>query len=218
MDSDWQNLLHELEYAKRFIDNLSFLTFGRDMGVIRSNCGFQPVHTNQILQSAAQTLQSMIACSKCGNIADVHVLLRKLRDDLFFYLYVIVACRNNDILSSDDLSKQEKYINLWIKNQLSQLNISEVIRDTIRTDECKELVEKFDLEGELKQIGHTLNNYTHGNGGLYYNRLYTHYKDGEIHKLATEVVYMLNYVLVAFVFLLYYYVQAISWHRIISML
>ena len=83
-DCEWQKLLSEFESAKQFIDNLGFLAFGKDMGVIRSTCGFQPVHINQILQSAAQTLQSMIVCSKYGNIADVHVLLRKLRDDLFF--------------------------------------------------------------------------------------------------------------------------------------
>ena len=129
MNCEWQKLLREFESAKHFIDSLGFLAFGKDMGIIRSACGIQPVHTNQILQSAAQTIQSMIACAEYGNIADVHVLLRKLRDDLFFYLYVIVACRNNDILSEDNLSKQETYINAWIKNRLSRLNISEVIKD-----------------------------------------------------------------------------------------
>ena len=91
---EWQKLLSEFESAKHFIDNLGFLSFGKDMGIIRSAGGFRPVHINSILQSAAQTLQSMIACSEYGNIADVHMLLRKLRDDLFFYLYVIYyACR-----------------------------------------------------------------------------------------------------------------------------
>lgn len=84
MDRAWQKLLREFESAKHFIDNLGFLAFGKDMGIIRSARGPQPVHTNQILQSAAQTIQSMIACAEYGNIADVHVLLRKLRDDLFF--------------------------------------------------------------------------------------------------------------------------------------
>jgi len=201
-DCEWQKLLSEFEAAKHFIDNLGFLAFGKDMGIIRSACGFQPVHTNQILQSAAQTLQSMIACAEYGNIADVHVLLRKLRDDLFFYLYVIVACRNNDILSDDDLSKQETYINAWVKNQLSRLNITEVINDITSAGECVELVEKFSLKDELKQIGYTLNNYTHGNGNLYYNRLYTHYKEDEICRVSTELIHMLNYILITFVFLL----------------
>lgn len=202
MNCGWQKLLREFESAKYFIDNLGFLAFGKDMGIIRSACGLQPVHTNQILQSAAQTIQSMIACAEYGNIADVHVLLRKLRDDLFFYLYVIVACRNNDILSEDNLSKQETYINAWIKNRLSRLNISEVIKDITKSRECIELVEKFKLKDELKQIGCTLNNYTHGNGNLYYNRLYTHYKDDEICNISAELIYMLNYILITFVFLL----------------
>ena len=199
---EWQKLVREFECAKDFVDNLGFLAFGRDMNVIRSTRGLQLVHSNQILQSAAQTLQSMIVCSKYGNIADVHVLLRKLRDDLFFYLYVIEGCRNNDILSDDDLSKQEKHISAWVKNQLSHLNISEVIHDITSTGECIELVEKFRLKDELRQIGYTLNNYTHGNGNLYYNRLHTHYRDDEIRNMSAELIYMLNYILITFVFLL----------------
>ena len=75
-DCEWQKLLSEFESAKHFVDNLGYLAFGKDMGIIRSStCDFQPVYTNQILQSTAQTLQSMIACSEYGNIADVHVLL-----------------------------------------------------------------------------------------------------------------------------------------------
>lgn len=201
-DCEWQKLLSEFESAKHFIDTLGFLSFGKDMGIIRSAGGFRPVHINSILQSAAQTLQSMIACSEYGNIADVHVLLRKLRDDLFFYLYVIVACRNNDILSSDALSKQEKYISAWVENRLSRLNIAEVINDITSAGECVELVERFSLKDELKQIGYTLNNYTHGNGNLYYNRLYTHYKEDEIRSVSTELIHMLNYILITFVFLL----------------
>ena len=54
---EWQKLLSEFESAKNFIDNLGFLAFGKDMGVIRSAHSFQPVHTNQILQSAAQPRQ-----------------------------------------------------------------------------------------------------------------------------------------------------------------
>lgn len=202
MSCEWQKVLREFESAKHFIDSLGFLAFGKDMGIIRSACGLQPVHINQILQSAAQTIQSMIACAECGNIADVYVLLRKLRDDLFFYLYVIVACRNNDILSEDNLSKQETYIDAWIKNRLSRLNISEIIKDITGSGECVELVEKFRLKDELKQIGCTLNNYTHGNGNLYYNRLYTHYKDDEICNISAELIYMLSYILITFLFLL----------------
>lgn len=202
LDCEWKKLLSEFESAKHFIDDLGFLAFGKDMGLIRSISGLQPVCANQILQSAAQTLQSMIVCSEYGNIADVHVLLRKIRDDLFFYLYVIVAYRNNDVLSNDDLSKQEKHISAWVKNQLSHLNISEIINDITSVGECVELVEKFRLKEELRRIGCTLNSYTHGNGNQYYNRLYTQYKDDEIRKVSKELIYMLNYILITFLFLL----------------
>ena len=201
-DHKWETLLGELETAKHFLDDLGFLAFGGDIRVIRSNHSLRPVWINRILQSTSQTVQSMIACSEYGNIADVHVLLRKLRDDLFFYLYVIVVCKKENILSSDELSKQEKYINAWAKNQLSHLNISRIIQEITSTDECIELVEKFGLKDELRKISSTLNNYTHGNGTLYYNRSYTQYRDDELRNLSTELIFMLNYILIAFLFLL----------------
>lgn len=199
---EWQKLLGEIEAAKHFIDDLGLLVFGRDMEIVRSVRGFQPVYTNLILQSAAQTLQSMIVCSEYGNIADVHMLLRKLRDDLLFYLYLMVICKNSDILSDDDLTKQEKHINAWIKNQLSRLRIQEVVNYITSARDCVELVEKYRLKDELKQIAVTLNNYTHGNGNLYYNRLFTRYKDDEIRNLSANQIRMLNYILVTFVLLL----------------
>ena len=101
VNSEWQKMLSEFVSAKRFIDHLGFQPFGRNLCIIRGSGSLQVVPTNQILQSTAQTVQSMIACAEFGNVADIHVLLRKLRDDLFFYLYVSVVCKNNDIFSAD---------------------------------------------------------------------------------------------------------------------
>lgn len=202
VNTDWKNFLCELEHLKRFIDQLSFLVFGRDMGIMRSSSGLRPIHTNQILQSATQTVQSMILCAEYGNIADVHILMRKLRDDLLFYLYIIVVGKNSDLLSTNNLSKEEKYIDDWAQNNLSRLNIKKVIDSIIDSDECKDLSFKFNLHDELKKIGHTLNNYTHGNGNLYYNRPFTYYSDHEISQLTAEMIHMLKYILIAFVFCL----------------
>ena len=200
-NADWKNLLNELKYSKQFMDQLSTLVFDRDIRTIRSACEPRIIYTNQILLSAIQTIQSMILCVEYGNIADVHILMRKLRDDLFFYLYITAAC-NNDLLNTHDLSEQEKYINDWTQNSLSQLTIKQVIQSIIDSDACKELSQKLNLDDELKKIGRILNNYTHGNGNLYYNRPFTHYNDSEIHQIAAEIIHMLKYILIIFFFLL----------------
>ena len=195
-------MLNEFEQSKRFIDHLSSLTFGRDMKVLRSSPRLRPICTNQILQSAMQTVQSMILCAEYGNIADTHILMRKLRDDLFFYLYIIVVCDSNDILSTDDLTKEEEYINEWTQDNLSKLTFTDAMKRIIESNKCKDLSREFNLQDELKKIGRTLNNYTHGNGNLYYNRPFIYYNDDEICALTAEMIHILKYILVAFIFLL----------------
>lgn len=201
-NESWQKVLNEFEGARIFIDDFSTLTVGRDMQIIRSEDGIKQIWPNKILLSATQTVKSIILCLTYGNIADANILLRKLRDDLFFYLYIIVTCNNENLLSSKDLSRQENFVNAWLNNELSHLNISEVIKNITKTDECIDLVTSFNLDNELHTIGKTLNNYTHGNGRIFYNRPYNHYQEDELDHLGTQIVHTLNYILVSFIFLL----------------
>ncbi len=201
-NSDWNLLLNEIKSTKHFLDNLGFLSFGRDLTVVRTDAGVAPVYTNQILQSATQTLQSLLVCAEYGNIADTHMLLRKYRDDLFFYLYIIVTCDSENLARKDELSRQEQCICSWINNELTNLNISEVLKEIATSKRCKSAVIKYGLKVEFDQIGSTLNNYTHGNGRTYYNRLYSHYQNCEIENISADMSHMLQYITITFIFLL----------------
>lgn len=201
-NSDWNIFLSGLKSVKYFLDDLGFLSFGRDMTIVRTDAGVAPVYTNHILQSATQTLQSLLICAEYGNIADTHMLLRKYRDDLFFYLYIIVTCDSANLLSIDELSSQERCICSWINNELTNLNIPEVLKEIATSQRCKNAVIKYGLKVEFDKIGSTLNNYTHGNGCAYYNRLYSHYQNSDIKKLSVDMSHMLQYITITFIFLL----------------
>ena len=198
----WEMFLNELRYTREFIDNLCYLVFGRDMNVIYTNIGLSPVYSNHILQSAAQTLQSAIVCAEYGNLADVHLLIRKYRDDLFFYLYIIIACNSNDFFTDEKTNKKQQNIKLWNQNELSNLNISTVLKEISRFDKCTLFIEKYKLKDSFTRMGKKLNDYTHGNGRSYYNRLHSNYYADEIDVLANDLKYMLNYISISFVFIL----------------
>lgn len=198
----WKKLINNLKGSMQFVVDLSDLTLEKNFNIIRSKSGLSCVQTNEILRSAIHTIKSMILCAGYGNIADVHILMRKLRDDLLFYLYIISAINDSNLLSEDKLTKQENNVHRWVNNELFNLNIKDILNSIMESNECKEISREFGLDNELKTIGRRLNNYTHGTGTRYYNRPYTRYSLDEIHKLSEEMGRMLDYILVSFVFLL----------------
>lgn len=201
-NESWEKLSIYLENACDFIDSLFELTFDRNFHVIRYESGLRPIQTHEILQSAMHTSHSMLLCAKYGSISDVYVLMRKLRDDLFFYLYIMSSSENNNILSSDDLSTQEKIINKWAQNALSDFTFIALLKSIIKSSNCRAISQKFNLDNELKKLGRILNNYTHGNGIFYYNKPYSRYEEDELHQLSHDTIYVLDYILIAFIFFL----------------
>lgn len=211
MNSDWKRILSELWCAQELIDNIDILTSCRNIHIIKTPNGLKWVMPDCILGSAHRTLVSAFLCARYGNLADTHMLIRKARDDLFFYLYVIVAC-DPYIFSNDNINNCEKKVYEWSQNNLSNLNIKTIIDSILGSEKCRELADQFNLNNELKTIGRTLNDYTHGNGVSFYNRDFETYSQNELQEVADELIHMLNYILVTFIFLLIF----ISPHNVSS--
>lgn len=192
-------LIHEVKYIQTFINNLGFLLFGRDMIFVKPTIVTSP---NHILDSAARTLQSIKVCCEYGNIADANTLLRKYRDDLFFYLYVILVGRNCNVLSKEKLNKHEENIRKWISNSLVNLNIAEILKYIGQSPNLCEAIKKYNLKESFSKIGTELNNFVHANGISFYNRSYTQYNQTDIQKITDKFIYNISYISIIFVFLL----------------
>ena len=72
--------METLTEIRDFLDKFGFLTFGRDISIIRVS---RLINGNIVLDSATRTMESIRYCGMNGNFADAYSLLRKFRDDLF---------------------------------------------------------------------------------------------------------------------------------------
>lgn len=105
--------------------------------IIAENTSIQPQATirgKKILTLEADfflatnnTLKSILSCCKLGNFSDAHVLIRKYRDDLFQYLFILYAIEQ---IESIKYKKYDHLINEMVecfKNNLDNENILRII-------------------------------------------------------------------------------------------
>ncbi len=86
-NSDYNALASEIESVEALISDFGFLSFGRDYLKFKDS-----VFSLQIISRSLElTISNVKLCCDGGCIADANTLLRKFRDDLFFYLYVLVC-------------------------------------------------------------------------------------------------------------------------------
>ena len=79
-------LISELKSIERLISDFKLLSFGKDYLKFNNHI----FSLQKILLSIEFTIGNVIACCDVGCIADANTLARKFRDDLFFYMYILV--------------------------------------------------------------------------------------------------------------------------------
>lgn len=187
-DSKCQQFINELRNIEEFLRDFGFLTFGRDFVFGTSVC----FSLDSVITSLELTLGSVIACCESACIADANTLLRKYRDDLFFYLYISVY--NSLDKHSEKAKTMEAKITKWLNNDLADFQISQVLKAIATAPQLRDAVLKFNLKESFQKIGDTLNNYVHSNGYAYYNRNSNSYKESELavelKKLGDKARYM----------------------------
>jgi broad-specificity NMP kinase len=189
------SLISEVASIRVFVDSFSFLQFGRDIKFLLPSS--KPIFSNGILMSVEQTLGSLEACCRLGNFSDAHILLRKCRDDLFFYLYIAVASKNQTLAGDTASGNIEK----WSNNELDNLHIGEVLKAIGRSKDLAEAVKKYKLQEAFNKIGETLNGFTHAKGMKFYNKPYPHYGDDELQEVCKSIADTLAYLVTVFIFL-----------------
>lgn len=196
--NDVLELIEQINSLETLLSDFSFLIFGRD-NIICKNYVFS---LQTILNSSQATLGNIIECCKCFCLADAYTLLRKYRDDLFFCLYLVTYDVNIKLQINRNTNKMEANIEQWCKNNLSNLNISEVLLTIGTSVNLKEAVCKYDLQASFDKIGKHLNNYTHGNGHSFYNTKAWLLNESDIEKQINDIVCTAKYITITFLFLL----------------
>lgn len=187
--------IQEIENIEKFFEQLSYLEFGRDYII----CKKYTFSLQKILTSAELTLGSIISCCESGCVSDANILLRKYRDDLFFYLYLLVY--DKEYKDGNDVEKIQSQIIKWIKNNLSNLHISQVFKKIGNTNKLNEAINEFNMQKRLSLIGKRLNDYTHSNGYSFYNYNINSYKESELSTELKNIVDDVKYLTMSFVFL-----------------
>ena len=195
---DALKLIEQIKSLETLLTDFSFLIFGRD-NIVCNNYVFS---LQTILDSSQATLGNIIECCKCFCLADAYTLLRKYRDDLFFCLYLVIYNVNNKLQINRNTNKMEANIEQWCKNNLSNLNISEVLLTIGTSVYLKEAVYKYDLQTSFDKIGKLLNNYTHGNGYSFYNTKAWLLNEIDIEKQMNDIVCTAKNITLTFLFLL----------------
>ncbi|MBD5527616.1 MAG: hypothetical protein HDR02_04285 [Lachnospiraceae bacterium] len=177
-NQDFVCLIDSLTQIRDFLSELGYLAFGRDMSIFRR---IGAVNGNIILDSATRTMESIRYCCMNANLADAYSLLRKYRDDLFYYVYLFAVADNSDFTQFVDihqLNEDEKNIWDWVHNQQKGLHIGSVLKCIASHPLARKAVKDFKLKDSFDKLADKLNNYVHSNGRLFYNEPYS--------KLVTE--------------------------------
>ncbi len=171
-NQEFIHLNETLTELRDFLNELGYLAFGRDMSVLRR---IGPVNGNIVLESATRTMESIRYCCLNANFADAYSLLRKYRDDLFYYVYLFTVADNSDLTQAvdvDQLNEDEKNIWDWVHNQQKDLHIGSVLKCIASHPSARRAVQQFKLKDSFDKLADKLNNYVHSNGRLFYNESY----------------------------------------------
>lgn len=221
----FKTLISELVDLQTFVSELSSLVGDKNLCFTFNHKLLFP---DIIITSVASTFVSIIQCCKYGNLSDAYTLLRKAKDDMFFYLYLITVTSRSSRVFSTIPDKHDKNIENWLNNKLSHFHIDHIIDffiastnscdSTISSKKCtntdfknseddtlsnlKEAIEKYNIKDTLIRIKNKMNNFTHTNGIGYCNTPLNRYRDGLVDEACRNFLLEAKYIIMAFLFLL----------------
>lgn len=201
-DSAFVSLNVTLTELRDFLDQLGYLTLGRDTSVLRR---IGPVNGNIVLESATRTMESIRVCCLNANFADAYALLRKYRDDLLYYAYLLAVADNSDLIQAvevEELNEDEKNIWDWVHNKQKDLHIGSVLKCIASLPSVRKAVQEFKLRDSFEIIAKKLNNYVHSNGYMFYNESYDRLvMKQKVEEMCSEFSEVAVFITVVFIFL-----------------
>lgn len=162
----------EFQQNSGFLDNLSKLIAisGRIIMFI-SNKGFYTINT-ALLENSIHTLESIKMCSSLGNFADANTLIRKLRDDLLLYVFIISNTNKKRFTSNSNLTEDEKAVEAWLNNTVKELDnktkkklsYENYMKYLKQDPNIEKILKSYQLENYWSYLTTKLNDYVHNNG------------------------------------------------------
>lgn len=131
---------------------------------------------SQLIDSSYRTLNSVKSCCQYGSFSDANILVRKYRDDLLLYLYILVL-KETDIagkIKTEKDNQGKEAVIAWRRDKLHQINgygslinFSNYMESIKKSEQIKQVIETCKLEKTWENIRRQLNNATHNNGYKY---------------------------------------------------
>jgi len=198
-DAECQRLVSEMRTVEKFLNDFGFLSFGRDFVI----CGRRTFSLQTVSTACELTAGSIVACCESGCMADAFSLLRKYRDDLFFYLYIMTCDACNKLEhGSPAVTQMENNIERWVNNGLADLSIGTVLQAIGQSPRVKDAVQKYELRTYYDSLGVRLNNYVHSNGISFYNRNVNAYQENGLQLQMEALLKDMRFITITFLFLL----------------
>lgn len=198
-DKECQKTIAEMRAVEKFLSDFGFLSFGRDFVF----CSKYTFSLQMISNGFELTAGSIISCCESGCMADAYSLLRKYRDDLFFYLYIVVydSCNKLDN-KSPAVAKMETNIERWIKDDLDDLHIGTVLQAIAQSSQARSAVQKYKLKPYFDTLNKKLNDYVHSNGVSFYNQNVNAYRGKALQSQLEALLEDMRFITITFLFLL----------------
>jgi len=114
----------EIEYLMEFLHSLTeLISYNGRIISFFSNKEFYILNTS-LLESSVQTLKSIKLCCSIGSFSDANTLIRKLRDDLVQYVYIlnITNLRKpflEEGINAFNTDNQEEFVNSFLNLQFN---------------------------------------------------------------------------------------------------
>lgn len=199
-DVKCQHIISKLKKIEHFLGQFGFLTFGRDYVVKSIDQNMMFFSINGVMTSLELTMGNIVSCCESACIADANTLLRKYRDDLFFYLYI--SAYNSLSENSEQAKSMGVQVAKWLKNDLADFQIGQVLKDVASVPMLRDAVTKYHLKESFQKISENLNNYVHSNGYAFYNRNANAYREDEMSNELRMIENNARYMTIVFLLLL----------------
>jgi hypothetical protein len=169
---EFKTFSNEIDYLIKFFKNFSILIScsGRIITFFTNEQNF--LFDTTLIVSSSQTLRSIKQCCSIGSFSDANTLIRKLRDDLIQYVYILTIINERNHRIHDSMTDDEKAVSAWFSNSVSELEYSiihklefENYMTTLKQNpKIKDILERYNLLNYWGKLRKRLNNYVHNNG------------------------------------------------------